>query len=209
MTGVTGSLGSYVLGELLADPAVETVYCLCRANDDADAADRLAASMKARKLLTRFMGKRVVALAADLPAVRLGLEEERYREIVKRATVIIHVRFVIRHIQVLSFCLTRRLFQERLGGQFQFGHLQVGICIAHALTPTLTYITPVDTSRDNSFETHIRGAVNLMQLALSSPRSQPAKFFFSSSVSAVANWPGPGLVPEAVTDNPTVAQEMG
>lgn len=61
----------------------------------------------------------------------------------------------------------------------------------------------------HSFETHIRGAVHLMHLALSSPRPQPAKFFFASSVSAVANWPGPGLVPEAVTDNPAVAQEMG
>ncbi|KAG9316269.1 hypothetical protein JVU11DRAFT_2298 [Chiua virens] len=44
--------------------------------------------------------------------------------------------------------------------------------------------------------THIRGAVNLMHLALSSPHPQPAQFFFASSVSAVANWPGPGLVPE-------------
>lgn len=49
-----------------------------------------------------------------------------------------------------------------------------------------------------------------MQLALDSPRGQPAQFFFASSVSAVANWPvGQGLVPEAVTDNPAVAQEMG
>lgn len=62
---------------------------------------------------------------------------------------------------------------------------------------------------DNSFETHVRGAVNLMHLALFSPRAQPAKFFFASSISVVANWTRPGLVPEAVTDNPAVAQEMG
>ncbi|KAF8441638.1 L-aminoadipate-semialdehyde dehydrogenase [Boletus edulis BED1] len=168
LTGATGSLGSYILDELLADEDVETVYCLCRANDDTHAADRLAQSMKSRRLLTRLSvananaKKRIVALAADLPAVRLGLDGERYRQIASRVTVIIHNAWAV--------------------------NFNLGI---------------------SSFETHIRGAVNLMHLALSSPRSQPAKFFFASSVSAVANWPGPGLVPEAVMDNPAVAQEMG
>ncbi|KAG9316268.1 hypothetical protein JVU11DRAFT_2297 [Chiua virens] len=80
LTGATGSLGSYILNELLADPNVETVYCLCRATTDADAADRLAASMKMRKLSTHFhssamsneVNERVVALAADLPANSTG-----------------------------------------------------------------------------------------------------------------------------------------
>ncbi|KAF8549988.1 L-aminoadipate-semialdehyde dehydrogenase [Imleria badia] len=165
----TGSLGSYILDEL-ADPDVETVYCPCRAKNDADAADRLAASMKTRKLLTWFSSahpkananERVVALAADLPAFQLGLDEQRYREVAHRATAIVHNAWAV--------------------------NFNLGI---------------------SSFETHIRGAVHLMHLALSSPRAQPAKFFFASSVSAVANWPGPGLVPEAVTDNPEVAQEMG
>ncbi|KAG6378292.1 male sterility protein-domain-containing protein [Boletus reticuloceps] len=168
LTGATGSLGPYILDELLADEDVETVYCLCRAKDDTHAADRLTESMKSRRLLTRLSvananaKQRIVALAADLPAVRLGLDGERYRQIASRVTVIIHNAWAV--------------------------NFNLGI---------------------SSFEMHIRGAVNLMHLALSSPRSQPAKFFFASSVSAVANWPGPGLVPEAVTDNPVVAQEMG
>ena len=61
---------------------------------------------------------------------------------------------------------------------------------------------------DDSFETHIHGAVNPMRLGLSSPCFEPARFFFASSVSAVANWLRLELVPEAVTDNPAVAQEM-
>jgi len=63
----------------------------------------------------------------------------------------------------------------------------------------------------SSFENNIRGAHNLMQLALSAPRSmgQLADFYFASSVSAVAAWPGPGAVPEAITDDPSVAQGMG
>ena len=120
MTGATGSLGSYILDELLADPAVETVYCLCRAKNDTDAADRLAASMKTRKLLTRFSANanandRIMALAVDLPAVRLGLDEERYREIAHRATVIIHVRPLS---YPLSFGSLHLVTPERLGGQF-------------------------------------------------------------------------------------------
>lgn len=135
MTGATGSLGSYILDELLADPTVETVYCLCRARDDADAADRLAMSMRTRKLSKRFsdanmkMIERVVALAADLPAVRLGLDEERYHEIVNRVTVIIHVRG---RTSVFLFASYRA---ERVGGQLQSGNLQVCVC---ADTPCLS-----------------------------------------------------------------------
>ncbi|KAF8839463.1 L-aminoadipate-semialdehyde dehydrogenase [Paxillus ammoniavirescens] len=164
LTGATGSLGSYILDELLADPAVEAVYCLCRAKSDEDAANRVAASMKSRKLLRRFStaGNRVISLAADLPADRLGLEDNKYLEIVNRATLIIHNAWAV--------------------------NFNLGI---------------------SSFETHIRGAVNLMNLALSSPHSHPSKFFFASSVSAVASWPGPRDVPEAVTDDPFVAQDMG
>ncbi|KZT51231.1 putative aminoadipate reductase [Calocera cornea HHB12733] len=61
----------------------------------------------------------------------------------------------------------------------------------------------------SSFEPHISGAVSLMKLALHVPKQQPAKFFFSSSISAVFAWKGPNAVSEAVTDDPHVAQNMG
>jgi len=61
----------------------------------------------------------------------------------------------------------------------------------------------------HSFEPHIRGTVNLIQLALSSPHAEPAKFFFTSSLSSVLHWPGPGLIPEAVIDDPAVSKDMG
>lgn len=97
MTGTTGSLGAHILNELLADPDVATIYCLCRADSDIRAAERLASSLKTRKVSERFSNvqirasERVVALAADLPEVHLGLGEARYREIANRATIIIHV----------------------------------------------------------------------------------------------------------------------
>ncbi|KAM0749958.1 L-aminoadipate-semialdehyde dehydrogenase [Meredithblackwellia eburnea MCA 4105] len=59
----------------------------------------------------------------------------------------------------------------------------------------------------SSFEPHIRGACNLIKLCLDS--DYLASFYFASSVSAVASWPGPSSVPEAVTEDPNVAQGMG
>ncbi|GJN93246.1 hypothetical protein Rhopal_006293-T1 [Rhodotorula paludigena] len=58
-----------------------------------------------------------------------------------------------------------------------------------------------------SFEPHIRGAVNLINLCLNSRNL--ATFYFASSVSAVAAYAGAGDVPEAVTEDPSYAQGMG
>ncbi|KAH7929842.1 putative aminoadipate reductase [Leucogyrophana mollusca] len=164
LTGSTGSLGAYILDEFLADSSVETIYCLCRAKNDADAESRVTESMKARKLLSRYTkaNGRVVSLASDLAADKLGLRAEVYDEIARRATLVVHNAWAV--------------------------NFNLGI---------------------SSFETHIRGAVNLINLALASPHSHPADFYFASSVSAVAAWPGPGSVPEAVTDDPFVAQGLG
>ncbi|KAG2146015.1 putative aminoadipate reductase [Suillus bovinus] len=168
LTGATGSLGAYILDELLSDPSVATVYCLCRARDDADASGRIAASMKTRKLLSRYeqVQTRVKALASDLSTDKLGLQTDMYNEIATRATLIIHNAWAV--------------------------NFNLGI-----------------SRQSNSFEPHIRGAVNLINLALASPHPRPADFYFASSISAVAAWRGPGSIPEAITDDPSVAQEMG
>lgn len=93
LTGATGSLGAYILDELLSDPSVATVYCLCRAKDDADASSRIETSMKTRKLLSRYIQSqaRVKALASDLSVNKLGLRSDVYDEIATRATLVIHV----------------------------------------------------------------------------------------------------------------------
>ncbi|KAG1723799.1 putative aminoadipate reductase [Suillus lakei] len=164
LTGATGSLGAYILDELLSDPSVATVYCLCRAEDDIDATSRITASMKTRKLLSRYeqAQSRVKALASDLSTVKLGLQSDMYNEIATRATLIIHNAWAV--------------------------NFNLGI---------------------SSFEPHIRGAVNLINLALASPHPRPADFYFASSISAVAAWHGPESIPEAITDNSSVAQGLG
>lgn len=164
LTGATGSLGAYILDELLSDPSVATVYCLCRAEDDSDASSRITASMKTRKLLSRYeqVQTRVKALASDLSTDKLGLQTDMYNEIATRATLIIHNAWAV--------------------------NFNLGI---------------------SSFEPHIRGAVNLINLALASPHPRPADFYFASSISAVAAWHGPDSIPEAITDDPSVAQGLG
>ncbi|KAG1732264.1 putative aminoadipate reductase [Suillus paluster] len=164
LTGATGSLGAYILDELLSDPSVVTVYCLCRAKNDSDASSRITASMKTRKLLSHnFLAQtRVKALACDLSAEKLGLQSDVYNEIATRATLIIHNAWAV--------------------------NFNLGI---------------------SSFEPHIRGAVNLINLALASPHPRPADFYFASSISAVTAWRGPEPIPEAITDDPSVAQGLG
>jgi thioester reductase-like protein len=159
LTGATGSLGAALLAELVVRADVRLVYCLCRAKDDDEALARVVLSLDSRGLSTDLRGK-VVAVAADLGSTSLGLPLERYDEMAKQVTTVIHNAWSVNFNQQLA-----------------------------------------------SFESHIRGAVNLMQLALTP--IVVGRFYFTSSVSAVANYRGPGYVPEAVIDDWTVAQGMG
>ena len=121
LAGATGSLGSYILNGLLADSDVKTIYCLCHAKIDTGATARIAASVKACRLLVRFCGAHIIAnerVAA--PAEWLGLEGKRYREIANRVTVIIHVR--TRFFTSL-YLASHRL--ERMGSKLQLRHIQV------------------------------------------------------------------------------------
>jgi len=59
-----------------------------------------------------------------------------------------------------------------------------------------------------SFDEHIGGAVNLLNLALKSPRKVKPSFFFSSSVGTVQGRPDP-VVHETFSDSPVTAGGMG
>jgi thioester reductase-like protein len=59
-----------------------------------------------------------------------------------------------------------------------------------------------------SFDEHIGGAVNLLNLALKSPRKIKPSFFFSSSVGTVQGRPDP-VVHETFSDSPATAGGMG
>ncbi|KAK8847380.1 hypothetical protein IAR55_005238 [Kwoniella newhampshirensis] len=60
----------------------------------------------------------------------------------------------------------------------------------------------------DSFDEHIGGAVNLLNLTLKSPKKVKPAFFFSSSVGTVQGRPDP-VVSEQFSDNPVTAGGMG
>ncbi|KAL8777966.1 MAG: hypothetical protein Q9213_007632 [Squamulea squamosa] len=60
-----------------------------------------------------------------------------------------------------------------------------------------------------SFEPHIAGLHNLLQLSLSSPYTPPAKFLFCSSVSTALGAPLRTLIPETIIEDLDQALDMG
>lgn len=145
--------------------------------------------MNTRRVTGNLRGdtdSRLVSLASDLSAPNLGLDRAVYDEIASSVTMVLHVRLLSRPRRscVVLGLTTASLVHSQNAWQVNF-----------------LLATP-------SFEPHIKGVHNLMTLAVSNP-SQSAHLYFASSVSAVFAWPGPGDVPEAVTDDPAVAQNMG
>ncbi|KAL8873972.1 MAG: hypothetical protein Q9174_000626 [Haloplaca sp. 1 TL-2023] len=61
----------------------------------------------------------------------------------------------------------------------------------------------------SSFEPHVQGLHNLLQLSLSSPHSRPARLVFCSSVSAALGSPSPAQIPEQVIEDLEHASDMG
>lgn len=61
-----------------------------------------------------------------------------------------------------------------------------------------------------SFESqHIRGAYNLITLCLQTKTTQPARFYFCSSISAAAGTPLPAVIEECYIEDLSHAQNMG
>ncbi|KAI0024098.1 L-aminoadipate-semialdehyde dehydrogenase [Xylariomycetidae sp. FL0641] len=88
VTGSTGSLGSYLLNTLLGRQEVKKIYCF---NRSADAEDKQRALFKARGLKADgWSAKRVEFLQADLSKPDFGLGQEKYAELRREATKVIH-----------------------------------------------------------------------------------------------------------------------
>lgn len=88
LTGSTGSLGSYLLHELLRDRSVSKIYCL---NRSADAAARQLQSLHEKGLATFNQFPHYVEfLPASFGAERLGLDEAKYDELLQDVDTIIH-----------------------------------------------------------------------------------------------------------------------
>ena len=96
LTGATGFLGAHLLRELLTATDAR-VWCLVRAQGDADARDRITAAA-ARYDLTEPPEDRVVPLAGDLAEPGLGLPPEVFRELARDIDVIYHVGALVNFV---------------------------------------------------------------------------------------------------------------
>ncbi len=87
LTGSTGSLGSYLLDALLAEPKVAKIYCLNRSDDGAQ---RQIQSHSSRGLTTSWAPERVSFLQTDMSKPLFGLPDPTYDELLHHVTHIIH-----------------------------------------------------------------------------------------------------------------------
>lgn len=87
LTGSTGSLGSYILGDLLENPRVAHIHCL---NRSADSEDRQRKYNLGRGISTDWSTHRVTFLQSDLSQKYLGLGTEGYTTLLYNVTHIIH-----------------------------------------------------------------------------------------------------------------------
>lgn len=86
LTGSTGSLGSYILDNLMNREDVHEIFCL---NRSGTAKERQSASNARRGLRTDFDARGVHFLHSDLGKLSLGLHDDDYRYLVGNATHII------------------------------------------------------------------------------------------------------------------------
>lgn len=86
LTGSTGSLGSYLLSDLLSDPSVEKIYCLNRS----DAKERQAKIFQEKGLKHDSTDlERVEFLKVAFGAERFGIDGTKYEEMLRSVDTII------------------------------------------------------------------------------------------------------------------------
>jgi len=87
LTGSTGSLGSYLLRELLYDPNVAKVYCLNRATD---AAEKQEKSFDEKWLPKAGLNTRTEFIQCNMSQPYLGLAPFSYHKLLERVTHVVH-----------------------------------------------------------------------------------------------------------------------
>lgn len=163
LTGSTGTLGTYILQQLLNDPRVTRVYALNRPSAGKDMWSRQSESLLDRGVnLTVLDSAKLELIEGDTTKADLGLNGELLNEIKSSLTTIIH------NAWRLDFNLSL-----------------------------------------SSFESHVKGARHLVDLALSTSGPSPPQFIFTSTIGTLSNWCEPRAVPEEVIEDPAVALGNG
>ncbi|KAK3643505.1 hypothetical protein LTR22_015607 [Elasticomyces elasticus] len=88
VTGATGSLGAHIVAQLVGLERVAKIVCLVRAISAGEAAERVKASLRERKIIVDW--SKIEALASDLTGPTLGLSRPVYDCIANEVTSVIH-----------------------------------------------------------------------------------------------------------------------
>ncbi|KAI0200561.1 hypothetical protein F4808DRAFT_460671 [Astrocystis sublimbata] len=109
LTGSTGALGSYLLDQLVRNPAIEKVVCLNRATDGG--AKQQEKQMKDRGLVQDLEhANKVEFLHADLSNGKLGLGEAVYNSLLQKVHRIVHNAWPV------NFNISTESFEPHLQG---------------------------------------------------------------------------------------------
>jgi thioester reductase-like protein len=89
LTGVTGYFGAFLLEKILEEGDAH-VHCLVRGSSDAEARERLEASLRSRGIGRDDLADRVSVVRGDLGQPRLGLADDVYARLAAEVDMIYH-----------------------------------------------------------------------------------------------------------------------
>ncbi|KAL9551294.1 hypothetical protein MBANPS3_004319 [Mucor bainieri] len=103
LTGATGSVGSFILRELLQDPTVEKIYC-CVRGEGHQLKDRLVEAITSRSLDASMLDTdRVEVLPMRFNEPLLGLSKQRYHQLKKEVTIVQHCAWLLNFNMQLDY----------------------------------------------------------------------------------------------------------
>jgi thioester reductase-like protein len=104
ITGANGSLGSFMIKNLVEQSKVSKVYAIIRAKDDAQAKQKLESSFSQRFInISPENSTKIVPLAAKLHEDQLGLSNETYQSILPKLTHVHHVGWTMNFLKGLDY----------------------------------------------------------------------------------------------------------
>ncbi|KAH6664230.1 male sterility protein-domain-containing protein [Halenospora varia] len=135
-TGSTGSLGSYLLSNLVFYPEIRKIYCLNRRPDARAGQDEVN---RERGITSNFDPSVVEFLHVDLSKPLLGLEENVYNKLLNEVGVIIHNAYPV------SFTLTLGSFKPHIQGTLNSINFYASSNLPHSQKPWLSFTSSIGT----------------------------------------------------------------
>lgn len=112
LTGATGFVGRFLLAQLLQDTGA-TIYCLVRATTEREAFGRLKSTLLAWDLWRDEFAPRIVAVAGDLRAPRLGVDEVTYQLLCQTVDSIYHCATSMNHLETYAMAKAANVDSSR------------------------------------------------------------------------------------------------